>query len=110
MMEVGFSNSQDDAELSSLGLDMLAIPEPFQDLVRWMARQGSVTIAEIAAHLGQETETAREWLQPLISQGMVQVVTQEEANPDAPCHYRVHRVARRGRSLSAEIWQRLEEE
>ncbi len=89
--------------------DALALPDPSRKLVNWMTRQGEVSFAEVAAHIGQDEETARTMLEALIEQDFVQEVAgRGDPARSSETRYRIRFAPRRGRQLPDEIWQALD--
>jgi hypothetical protein len=64
----------------------------------------TVSLAAVAAFTGQPLAMARITLNALVRQGFVEVWEEE-----GEVHYRTRLVARRGRQLSEEIWEALDE-
>jgi hypothetical protein len=80
------------------------LPEAHWQLVPWITRQGEVTLAEAAAHTGQDTEATRAALEALASQGVVQKLSE-----GAETRYRARYTRRRTRVLPDRIWDALDE-
>ena len=82
--------------------DVLALPDALRQLVTWMMRHDAVTLAEVAAHTGQETAAVHPMLDSLVAQGFVQL--QDSAGTP---HYRLCLVARRPRQAATNLWTTL---
>jgi len=90
--------------------DVLALPDPWRNLINWMTRQGGVSLAEVATHIGQDDETAGTMLEALIEQDFVQEVEgRGDSARTSETRYRIRFAPRRGRQLPKEIWQALDE-
>ena len=83
--------------------DVLTLPDPSRQLINWMMRQGEVSLAEVAAHSGQDEEVARAMLEELAEQGFVREIAVE-----GEIHYRPQFAPKRGHQLPEHIWQALE--
>ena len=83
--------------------DILVLPDPLRQLINWMMRQREVSLAEVAAHIGQDERVAHTMLAELTEQGFVR-----EIEVGDEVRYRTQHAARRGRQLPEEIWQALE--
>ena len=82
--------------------DLLTLPEPQGGLLKWMIRQGQVSLADVGAFLGQDEEQARGVLADLCEKGFVRPIERRGAT-----HYRVRLAPKRGRALPANLWQAL---
>lgn len=81
--------------------DVLTLPDDLRRLFNWMMRQEEVSLAEVAAHLGQDEPSAQDTLARLIEQCFVR---------EMPAgRYRVRLAPKRGRQLPVNIWQALDE-
>ncbi len=83
--------------------DALTLPDPLRRLVKWMMRQGEVSLAAVAAHTGQDEGMARTMLDTLLNQDFAQAI-ETEGGP----RYRIRLALRRRRQVSEEIWQALD--
>jgi predicted transcriptional regulator len=83
--------------------DLLTLPDAMRQIVTWMMRQGPVSPAEVAAHIGQDEETAHTTLEALVEQGFV-----GRTEVEGKTRYRAQLAHRRGRELPQEIWQALD--
>ncbi len=84
--------------------DVLALPDPLRQLATWMLRQNAVSLEEVAAHLGQETDQVRVLLDTLVVQGF----TQAQDRQGVP-QYRMCLLSRQRRQPSLDLWQNLDE-
>jgi DNA-binding IclR family transcriptional regulator len=84
--------------------DVLTLPDPLRQLAIWRLRQDAVSLEEVVAHLGQETEQARSLLDTLVVQGFAQV-----QNHDGVPRYRMSLLSRQRRQPARELWQTLGE-
>jgi len=82
--------------------DLLTLPEPQGGLLKWMIRQGQVSLAEVIAFLGQDEEQARGVLDDLCQAAFVRPIEIRGVT-----HYRVRLAPKRGRALPANLWQAL---
>jgi hypothetical protein len=87
--------------------DVLALPDSQQQILTWMTRegvtgQGTVSLAQVATHVGRSEQVARTVLRSLVEQDFVQ-----EVEVQGETRYRPRLVARRGRELPEDIWQAL---
>jgi hypothetical protein len=93
-----------EGELDAAGLapaDLLELDEAERKLVAWLVRRGTISLDELASHLGED---ARETLDMLLDQGLLVAV---EAGDEE--RYRVLLGHRRARGAMPEIWQALDE-
>jgi amino acid permease len=86
-------------------MDVLTLPDAERRLVKWMMRQGEVSLAAVVAHTGQAGGDARAMLDSMLKQGLFQEI---DAVGDEP-RYRVRLAPRRGGHLPAQIWDKLGE-
>jgi amino acid permease len=89
--------------------DVLALSDSQQEIVTWMTRQvvtgqETVSLADVATHIGQSEDVARAMLHALIGQGFVQ-----ELAVGGETIYQPRLTTRRGRRLPEDIWQALSE-
>jgi hypothetical protein len=82
--------------------DLLTLPEPQSGLLKWMIRQGQVSLTDVGAFLGQDEEQTRGALDELCQAAFVREVEIRGAT-----HYRVRLAPKRGRALPANLWQAL---
>ena len=82
--------------------DLLTLPEPQGSLLKWMIRQGQVSLADVGAFLGQDEEQTRGVLAELCEKALVRSIEIRGAT-----HYRVRLAPKRGRTLPANLWQAL---
>jgi len=87
--------------------DVLALPDSQRQILTWMAReeitgQETVSLAQVAAHIGRSEDVARSVLESLVEEDLIQ-----EAEVEGETRYRPRLVARRGRELPEDIWQAL---
>ena len=95
-----------EARDQSLGLrmvDLLTIPEPLSGMLNWMMRQGQVSLADISAFRGQDEVSTRTLLAEGVSKGFVREIDLRGA-----MFYRVRLAAKRGRDLTVDLWQAME--
>jgi amino acid permease len=85
--------------------DVLTLPDPSRQLINWMLRRREVSLAEIVARIGQDEDVARTILDELMGQGFVR-----EVEVKGEILYRPQIAPKRGRQLSAHIWQALDVE
>ncbi|MBM3135844.1 MAG: hypothetical protein FJZ89_11310, partial [Chloroflexi bacterium] len=85
--------------------DVLELPDTQRQLVQWLLRRGEASLAEVAAHSGQDERAARSTLAALSAQGFVREVAGE-----GQVRYRPQLAPRRGRQLPADIWRALGED
>lgn len=95
---------------SRSALDLLTLPEPLQQLVRWMRQNAPFTLAEVTAQVEQPGE-GETMLNTLIEQGFVEPVPadQDEAIEGDEPRYRMHLSHRTGRGRRSALWQGLDE-
>ncbi len=84
--------------------DLLMLPDPVSDLLKWMIRREQVGRAEVAAFLCQDEGRARNLLDDLCHQGLVREIEMRGVTT-----YRVRLAPKRGRSVPANLWQALED-
>jgi predicted ArsR family transcriptional regulator len=84
--------------------DVLTLPDPLRQLAIWMLRQDAVSLEEVVAHLGQETEQARALLDTLVAQDLMQVQDRQGVP-----QYRMCLLSRQRRQPARELWQTLGE-
>ena len=82
--------------------DVLTLPDPLRRLATWMLRQKVVSLEEVVAHLGQETDQVRSLLETLVGQGFAQV-----HNQDSVPRYRMRLLSRQRRQPTRDLWQTL---
>jgi hypothetical protein len=82
--------------------DLLTLSEPQGGLLKWMIRQGQVSLADVGVFLGQDEEQTRSVLDELCQQAFVR-----EIEVRGVTHYRVRLAPKRGRELPANLWQAL---
>lgn len=104
-----FDRLQDelDAREQSLGLkmsDLLTLPEPINGLLNWMFREDQVSIADVMTSMEMDEPAALALLDQAKSQGFVREIELPKGR-----FYRVRLAPRRESSLSAGLWQLLEE-
>ncbi len=85
--------------------DVLALPDSLRQIINWMMRRGEVSLAEVAAHVGQDEDAVRTLLGELVEQGFVQ-----KMEVGGEVRYRPRLALRRGRRLPEGIWQALGDE
>lgn len=96
-----------EGEWNAAGLhiaDVSTLRDALRQLVNWMTRRGEVSLAEVMAYTGGDERMARMMVGELIKLGFVRPLEGEQ-NP----RYRIHPAARRGRQMSQEIWQALDQ-
>ncbi|HEY9624552.1 MAG TPA: helix-turn-helix domain-containing protein [Crinalium sp.] len=102
-----FANEDVDTPSASQ-IDTLNLTDALQDIVRWMARQKTVTAIEIATHFQQDVPTVQVMMDALVEQGLVQRLSDENAvEPSTLCRYQLHLGSKRGRQASPGIWNDL---
>jgi amino acid permease len=74
--------------------DVIALPEDQRQLVNWMMRREAVSLAEVAAHTGQDEAVARAALNGLVEQGFIR-----ELEVDGETRYQLRLALRRGRQI-----------
>lgn len=86
--------------------DLLEMDEPQRSLMRWIVRQGPVTIADIVAHLSQPEAGARGQVYQMVQQGLL-----EEVEGASEPRYRAHLAHSRSRArgLPEDIWSKLDD-
>lgn len=82
--------------------DLLTLPEPQGGLLKWMIRQGQVSLADVVAFLGQDEEQTRGVLADLCEKAFVRTIEMRGIT-----HYRVRLAPKRGRALPSNLWQAL---
>jgi hypothetical protein len=82
--------------------DLLTLPEPQGGLLKWMIRQGQVSLADTVTFLGQDEEQTRGVLAELCQAAFVRSIEIRGVT-----HYRVRLAPKRGRALPANLWQAL---
>lgn len=99
----GLSNAASSSFTGMTIASVLLLPEALQPLASWLVRQPEdVTLAQVAAFLGQSDAVARQQLNSLVQRGFVQVVPSE----DEP-RYTTRLGDRRPSKLPDVIWQSL---
>lgn len=91
----------------SVGLDIVdafTLPESERHLLNWITRQGEASMAEIAAHMGQDEAVARRIVTALVEQGFMR-----ETRLAGELRYRTRLAPKRGRRATPEIWRALDE-
>lgn len=96
-----FDAAENSSEPQASALDL---PASLQQVLRWITRQQQTTLRELAQHLEQEEAAIHPLLTTLVEQGLVQVV-----EIDGASHYRPKLASRKGRRVSSQIWEKLEE-
>ena len=84
--------------------DVLTLPDPLRQLATWMLRQEAVSLEEVVAHLGQETDQVRSLLDTLVAQGFTQVQDRQGVP-----QYRMRLLSRQRRQPTLDLWQTLDE-
>ena len=84
--------------------DVLTLPDLLRQLATWMLRQEAVSLEEVVAHLGQETEQVCSLLDTLVAQGFTQVQDQHGVP-----QYRMCLLSRQRRQAALDLWQTLDE-
>ncbi len=84
--------------------DLLVLPEPESSLLNWMIRRGQVTFSDLTAFLGQDEAHTRTILDALCNKGYVREIELHGAT-----QYRVRLAPKRGRTLSSDLWQALDD-
>jgi predicted transcriptional regulator len=84
--------------------DVLELPRKLRDQFHWLMQHGEVELAQVAAHLNQDTVTTRTQLSNLVVRGFVQ---EWEGEKEGDLHYRVRMRARRGRQVLDDLRQSL---
>jgi len=64
--------SREKEEAGLAPADILALPDNLRDLMTKIARQGEVTVAQLASELGQEETEVEEMLAELVEKGYLQ--------------------------------------
>jgi hypothetical protein len=102
------------SEPNATPIDTLNLTETLQDIVRWMARQKSVTLAEVSTYLHQEATAVQPLMDTLVQQGLVQALPPDQTSPDDTelidpnlYHYQLQLGNKRGRQASSSIWNDL---
>lgn len=98
------AGDEDNENPSGLSMvDVLALPDVEQRLVKWMMRQKDVSLAEIAAYMEQDEESLVVTLNALKEQGFVQ-----ELKVDEEIRYRPCLAAKQRSRDSKNLWQSLD--
>ena len=95
-------NAQKKAEGLSMA-DVVMLPDPLPRMVRYMLRERDVTLANMAAFLGQDETETQTLLGSLVEKGFVR-----EMMVRGERHYRVRLANRRGAAPQSSIWQSLD--
>jgi FeoC like transcriptional regulator len=97
-------------------IDTLNLADTLQDIVRWMARQKTVTLTDVAGYLNQDAAAVQPMMDTLVQQGLVQVLppgsdgkspNDVASNTATPCCYQLRLGNKRGRQASSSIWNDL---
>lgn len=108
------SNPSSEPEANQI--DTLNLADTLQDIVRWMARQKTVTLADVAAYLNQDAAAVQPMMDTLVQQGLVQVLPPRSdgnspddaaSNPANSWCYQLRLGNKRGRQASSSIWNDL---
>jgi hypothetical protein len=84
--------------------DLLELPESLRALVNWMMRQQTVSLAQAAAHLGQDETAGGATLATLIDKGFVR-----ELKLHGETCYRVRLAPKRKRDVPLDVWRALDD-
>ncbi|MCI0407065.1 MAG: hypothetical protein L0191_00655, partial [Acidobacteria bacterium] len=84
--------------------DVLTLPDALRQLVTWITRRGEVSLADVAAHSGQDMDAARTSVDTLEVQGFVRRIEGE-----AGLRYGTLLAPKRGRRLPPEVWKGLDQ-
>ncbi len=84
-------------------VDILALPEVEQELVRWMVRQKEVSLAEAVTYMNQDEEAVSNMLNSLCEQGFVQ-----QLNVEGELRYRTYLAPKQRSRTSHNLWQELD--
>lgn len=101
--------NQPSSEPTRSRLDILALPELQQQVLRIVTRERAVGFAEIVRQLNQEATAIQTALTALVEQGFIQQTATETETAGEP-QYQTRLAPRRGRLGMEQIWQRLEGE
>jgi MinD-like ATPase involved in chromosome partitioning or flagellar assembly/DNA-binding transcriptional ArsR family regulator len=82
--------------------DVLTLPETQRRIVNCIMRQGNVSVAQLALHIGQDEETIYRSLKMLVEQGFIQ-----EFEQGSQTYYRPYMLVKQKRQLPANIWELL---
>lgn len=80
--------------------DVLEMPAPFNEIIRKMIRQGSMSLAEFAMDLGESQDTAQKIAEILVQKGIL-ISGERTENSHVVLHVYLARL--RGRSISADL-------
>ncbi len=83
--------------------DVLELPSSLCHLVTWMMRREASGLADIAARLGQDEETARHVITDLVNRGFVIRIGAERGD-----QYQVRPAARQQRGVPRNVWSALD--
>ena len=86
-------------------IDILDLPDPLRELMRWMLRKDVVTLQDTMAHISLDEATTRSALATLLDKGLVQ-----EVPVGAETHYKVRLKSRARRPLPPDLARALDEE
>jgi predicted transcriptional regulator len=81
-------------------LDAANLPEPLNDLMRKLIRQGSMTVEQLAAELGVNNGDGQLLADEMVAAGLLKI---EESNLASGSVYRVYYARTRSRSLPLEL-------
>jgi DNA-binding MarR family transcriptional regulator len=84
--------------------DLLDLSEPLRRLMGRITRQGEMTVAAAANHLGESPANARKTLDALVEKGYL-----ERKQQQGDWVYRVRFARKRGRNIPVGIWSALEQ-
>ncbi|HEY9648477.1 MAG TPA: P-loop NTPase [Chroococcidiopsis sp.] len=89
--------TQTDSSLSMF--DVLALPNAQRQIVNWVLRNGSATLKEIAAHMGEDEATLAPLVVALVDQGFIQ-----QSEEEGELRYQPHFFGRPTQS-SSDLWK-----
>lgn len=92
-----------DREAGISNLDILELPEAKRHLVNLLIRQKRMTLAELAAAVGEPETSLCQTIASLVSQGFVQ-----EMELEGQLCYQVMRASKTKRRAASDIWKALD--
>ncbi|WP_427162362.1 ArsR family transcriptional regulator [Aliinostoc sp. HNIBRCY26] len=98
--------SDPDFEVSSTPktiLDLTELPDEQRQLMNWIIRQHKVTLPEIVNNQNISQEVAQKHIDDFISQGLIQVINEEET-----VYYQPHFKSPKKSRLPQNIWDKLD--
>ena len=85
-------------------VEVLSLPDGQRQLINWLMRQKSASLAEVIAFVGGDEAVAGDLLNELEQQGFVRRVEIREA-----VSYQVRLAPKRGRTMPADLWQAIDD-